>query len=42
MARVSRKQGPVTSSGKCKYGKVKTPGPRKDLCRMKPRPKKAV
>lgn len=36
----SRKNGPTTASGKCKFGKVKTPGPRKGLCRMSKPPKK--
>jgi len=36
----SRRQGPLTASGKCKNGKAKA-GPRKGLCRLSKRAKKA-
>ena len=38
--RGSRKSGPTTSGGRCKYGKVKV-GTRKGLCRMNKKAKKA-
>jgi hypothetical protein len=37
---VSRRNGPTASGGKCKYGKAKK-GPRKGLCRMTKKAKKA-
>lgn len=36
----SRRQGPLTSGGKCKFGKAKN-GPRKGLCRLTKRAKKS-